>query len=107
MQCTKAVCLLCVNYSTAVSDHMNVMSPYLEGDSVVDDHGHTKHIGGVLGVCKLGVKIESEARIIIHLLVSQHHKLSALDTLKTSQQQSIKQREYQQIAINLSYSRSS
>ena len=51
---------------------------YLECDSVVNDHGFPKHIGRVLRVGELCVQVKSEVGVIVHLFVSQDHKLSSL-----------------------------
>ena len=50
---------------------------HLQCDSVVDDHGLAKDVGAVLGVGQLGVEIQPEVFIIVHLLVSKHNNLTA------------------------------
>lgn len=47
------------------------MTPYLECDSIVDDHGFTKHIRGVLWIGQLSIQVEPEVGVIVHLLVSK------------------------------------
>lgn len=46
------------------------MTTYLECDSIVDDHGFSKHIWGVLWIGQLSIQIEPEVGVIVHLLVS-------------------------------------
>lgn len=52
------------------------MTTYLECDSIVDDHGFTKHIRGVLWIGQLSIQIEPEVGVIVHLLVAKQNELS-------------------------------
>lgn len=54
----------------------------LESDSIVDDHGFTKHIGRILGIGQLGIKIKPEVRIVVYFLVSQHNEFSTFISYK-------------------------
>ena len=48
--------------------HTHILT--FEGDSVVDDHGTTKDGRRVLGVGELSVKVELEAGVKVHFLVT-------------------------------------
>lgn len=61
------------------------MDTNLESDSIVDDHGFTKHIGRILGIGQFGIKIKSEVRIVVYFLVSQHNEFSTFISYKKNQ----------------------
>ena len=50
-----------------------MMSSYLDGDGVVDDHGLGKDGRSELRIREFGIEIEPKPRIIVNFLVTQHN----------------------------------